>query len=127
MRRAIALVAVALGLAGAASITLHGSPDRAAAASAASQLITPVSLAFPTPDDGWVLARRGVSGPDSLATRDAGATWITQWTGNLVPEQVVASDPDHAWILGQACAAETAARSCSARATQARTGPRSRG
>jgi hypothetical protein len=109
VRRAIALVGVALGLAGAASRTPSRRPERArgAVASAATQPITPVSLAFPTPDDGWVLARNAVAGAELLATHDAGATWITQWTGNLVPEQVVASDPDHAWILGQTCAAET--------------------
>lgn len=58
---------MALGLAGPAS---SASPDRVLGTRGPA--LTPVSLAFPTPDDGWVLAGRGGgrSGAELLATRD---------------------------------------------------------
>jgi hypothetical protein len=70
--------------------------------------VTPVSLAFPTPNDGWVLAGRGDgrSGAELLGTRDAGAGWVTEWSGALDPSEVVSTDPDHAWVLAQRCPAD---------------------
>jgi hypothetical protein len=44
-----------------------------------------------------------------LATPDAGATWVTQWSGALDATEVVATDRDHAWVLGQRCPAATCA------------------
>ncbi|MGN6872436.1 MAG: WD40/YVTN/BNR-like repeat-containing protein [Solirubrobacteraceae bacterium] len=104
MRRAIALVGVALGLAGGPS---SASPHRAH--TSRRRAIAPVSLAFPTPDDGWVLASRGSPGAELLATHDGGMSWVTEWSGVLDPSEVVATDPDHAWVLAQRCPAETCA------------------
>ncbi len=104
MRPATALVVLALIGAGAAS---SASPDRRRTPEArAPAALTPISVAFPNRDDGWILARRGPSGAEVLATRDAGMTWITQWAGSLVPAQVAATDPDHAWVLAQRCSGE---------------------
>ncbi|HWF26299.1 MAG TPA: hypothetical protein VG275_12665 [Solirubrobacteraceae bacterium] len=80
------------------------------------------ALAFPTPVDGWVLAAQSdpsgeLSGLDVLATRDSGSTWSCQWQRPITPEQIVAVDPHHAWILGRqggGCKEITVSRQCRA-------------
>jgi photosystem II stability/assembly factor-like uncharacterized protein len=62
-------------------------------------------MAFVSAADGWVLGSPSppysqLSGTEVLATRDAGGSWSCQWRGSLMPDQIDAVDPDHAWVLG---------------------------
>lgn len=102
MRSAVRALTLFLALTAAAPISVPRDPVRSAEGP-----LTFNALAFPTSSDGWVVASRGFAGIEVLATRDAGVSWTIQWAGPLVPEQIVATDPDHAWVLGQRCAADT--------------------
>jgi len=67
--------------------------------------LTPAAMAFVSAADGWVLGSPSppdsqLNGTEVLATRNAGGSWSCQWRGPLMPDQIAAVDPDHAWVLG---------------------------
>ena len=85
-------------------VSAHGTSRSPGSLGCGAQSATLTSMAFPTAADGWVLAARNsspgpASGSEILTTRNAGSSWSCQWRGALTPVQVLAVDPEHAWML----------------------------
>lgn len=102
MRSAARALTVVVALTAAAPISVPRQPGGRGVGS-----LELTALAFPTPSNGWVVASRAYGGAEVLGTRDGGGSWTVQWAGRLVAREIAATDPDHAWVLGQRCGAET--------------------